>query len=155
MRTSNFFVVAASVLALGTPAFAQSGAETLVLLPETAELPDVVTGPIDLPKDENGEYIPAEQAVENSAAGLATANDARENGRAFGQAMAAQAQENREQNARGARPDLADLLPDRVPDHVSLPTLPDVPAAPALPELPVTPPVPERPETPVSPPGRP
>jgi hypothetical protein len=124
-------------------AFAQSSEQTIVLLPEGAELPDVVTDSIVPPKDSDGNYISAPQGVEHSADGLATANDARESGRAFGEAMTAQAQENRENNARGARPDVP---PGQPPDDVTLPDLPDTP---------VTPAVPDRPEPPVTPPGRP
>ena len=70
--------------------------------------------------------------------------------------MAAQAKENRDLRTRGERPDFGDLLPEQVPDDVSLPTLPERPELPELPELPalpqhpVTPPV-----TPPTPPGRP
>jgi hypothetical protein len=125
---------------------AQGGTETIVLIPEGAELPAVVTAAIDLPKDENGNYRPAAAAVDNSVRGLAIANEARENGRAFGEAMAAQAQENRENKARGGRPDLPELPPGQPPGDVALPTLPQIPAAP---------PVPARPDVPAAPPGRP
>jgi hypothetical protein len=143
-------VLVAASLTLSGYAFAQDAEQTIALLPEGAELPDVVTAAIDLPKDADGEYRPSARAVESSAKGLATANAAREDGRAFGQSMAEQAKENRELRTRGERPDLADLLPDQVPDHVTLPTLPErpeLPDPPALPEHPVTPPV--------TPPGRP
>src|SRR5262245_65993257 len=98
-------LAAAALLALSGYAFAQDGEETLGLLPEDAELPDVVTAAIDLPKDADGEYRPSVKAVERSAEGIATANAAREHGREFGQSMAAQAKENRELHARGERPD--------------------------------------------------
>jgi hypothetical protein len=143
-------VLVAASLTLSGYAFAQDAEQTIALLPEGAELPDVVTAAIDLPKDADGEYRPSARAVDSSAKGLATANAAREDGRAFGQSMAEQAKENRELRTRGERPDLADLLPDQVPDHVTLPTLPErpeLPDPPALPEHPVTPPV--------TPPGRP
>lgn len=146
MKTHNAWLATTAWIWLGGTAFAQSGTQTIALMPEGAELPAVVTGRIDLPKDENGDYRPAAAAVENSARGLAIANEARENGRAFGEAMAAQAQENRENKARGGRPDLPELPPGQPPGDVTLPTLP---------ELPVTPPVPARPEVPAAPPGQP
>ena len=142
MKTRNAWLATALVWIGGT-AFAQSGAQTIVLMPEGAELPAVVTAAIDLPKDENGDYRPAAPALVNGARGLGIANEARENGRAFGEAMAAQAQENRENKARGGRPELP---PGQPPPDVPLPPLPDTPA---------TPPVPERPEVPGASPGRP
>lgn len=118
-------------------------------MPEGAELPAAVTRVIDLPKNENGEYRPAAAGVEHSARGLAIANEARENGRAFGEAMAAQARENRENKARGERPDLPNVPPGQPPGNVELPNLPEIPATPARPEGP------DRPETPAASPGRP
>ncbi len=97
--------LASAVACVSSVVSAQNGTQTIVLMPEGAELPAAVTRVIDLPKNENGEYRPAAAAVEHSARGLAIANEARENGRAFGEAMAAQAQENRENKARGGRPD--------------------------------------------------
>ena len=47
-----------------------------MLLPEGVELPDVVTNTIDLPKDENGEYRASEEAIAQSAKGIAIANAA-------------------------------------------------------------------------------
>jgi hypothetical protein len=140
-------IVTATLLALSGHALGQSGEQTIALLPEDAELPEVVTAAIDLPKDAEGDYRPSATAVERSAAGIATANAAREDGRAFGERTAAQAKENRELRTRGERPDLAELLPDQVPDDVTLPTLPDRPELPELPEPPVAPPA--------APPGRP
>ena len=150
------FVASALACLFSASVLAQSGEETVVLLPEGAELPDVVTAAIDLPRDADGEYRPSAHAIESSAKGLATANAAREDGRAFGAQMAANAADNRETNSRGSRPDLRDLLPDQVPDHVTPPSLPEPPVAP--PETPVGPP--ETPATPplsppVTPPGRP
>jgi len=145
MKTRKLWL-ATALASFGGIAVAQNGAQTIVLMPEGAELPAVVTATIDLPRDENGEYRPAAAAVENAARGLAVANEARENGRAFGEAMAAQAQENRENRARGGRPDLPSVPPGQPPGDVTLPTLPQTPAAP---------PVPDRPEVPATPPGRP
>ena len=149
MKMRNLWL-ATALASFGGIAVAQSGAETIVLMPEGAELPAVVTRVIDLPRDENGDYRPAAAAVESSAGGLAIANEARENGRAFGEAMAAQAQENRENKARGGRPDLPGVPPGQPPGDVTLPTLPTLPETPAAP-----PTAPERPEVPAAPPGRP
>jgi hypothetical protein len=152
MKYSNPFVACALACLISASVLAQNGEETVVLLPEGAELPDVVTAAIELPRDADGEYRPSAQAIENSAKGLETANAAREDGRAFGAQMAANAADNRETHSRGSPPDLNDLLPDQVPDHVTPPSLPEPPVAP--PETPVSPP--ETPATPpVTPPGRP
>jgi hypothetical protein len=126
----------ALAVSLGTAsAFAQEDSEnitagldvTIALVPADAELPDVVTAPIDLPKDEDGNDIPSAEGVENSAHGLETANRAREDGRAFGEAMAAAAQQNREDAAHGP-PDLEDLRPDQAPDVPGPPETPGPPA---------------------------
>ncbi len=122
----------------GTSAFAQGSDPTLTLMPQGATLPDAVTAAIDLPTDEEGVYIPADAAIEHGAQGLETANAAREDGRAFGEATAAAAQENREDVARGSRPDLEELLPDQVPTVPELPGLPELPDRPDRP----TPPTP-------------
>jgi hypothetical protein len=156
MKYISPFVASALACLISVSTLAQDGEDTVVLLPEGAELPDVVTAAIDLPKDADGEYRPSVQAIESSAKGLATANAAREDGRAFGAQMAANAADNRETRTRGARPDLSDRLPDQVPDHVTPPSLPEIPVAPpetpaGPPETPVTPPV----SPPVTPPGRP
>jgi hypothetical protein len=118
-------------------AFAQDGTEgeeadealdlTMTLMPQDAELPDVVTADIELPKDEEGLPIPSEQGVEHGGEGLETANLAREDGRAFGEAAAAAAQENREDVSRGSMPDLGELLPDNVPE---IPEIPEHPTPP-------------------------
>ena len=105
---------------------------TMTLMPEDATLPDVVTAAIDLPKHEDGAYIPSAAAVEHAAHGLETANAARDDGRAFGEAMAAAARDSREDATRGHRPDPADL-PDQVPELPSPPELPDVPDHPTPP----------------------
>jgi hypothetical protein len=156
MKYISPFVASALACLISASTLAQNGEDTVVLLPEGAELPDVVTAAIDLPRDAAGDYRPSVSAVESSAKGLATANAAREDGRAFGAQMAVNAADNRETHSRGSRPDLSDLLPDQVPDHVSPPSLPEPPVAPpetpaGPPETPVTPPV----SPPVAPPGRP
>ena len=151
MRYISLFMASALACSFSVASLAQNGEDTVVLLPEGAELPDVVTAAIDLPKDANGDYRPSVQAIDRSAKGLATANAARENGRAFGAQMAANAADNRAARSRGSRPDLSDRLPDQVPDHVTPPSPPELPAAPETPAGP-----PETPATPpVSPPGRP
>ena len=75
---------------------------TMVLIPANAETPAAVTAKIELPKDASGNYIPSAQGVEHSERGLDTANAAREDGRAFGQATAAAARDNRENAVRAA-----------------------------------------------------
>ncbi len=140
MKATSSLFAAALACSLCVFASAQSGEETIVLLPEGTELPDVVTDAIELPKDENGEYRASTQAVAHSARGLATANAAREGGRAFGEQMAAAARESREDRARGSRLDLRDLRPEHVPDNAELPELPQPPS---LPERPNPPELPE------------
>src|SRR5688572_26332752 len=76
---------------------------TMTLLPANARTPDAVTKTIELPKDTDGNAIPSVAGVEHSAGGLATANAARENGRAFGEAASAAARENRENATRASR----------------------------------------------------
>ena len=136
--TSSLFAVALACSLCGS-ALAQRGEETIVLLPEGVELPDVVTNAIDLPKDENGEYRASEEAIAHSAKGIATANAAREDGRTFGEQMAATARENREDHVRGRMSDLSDLRPDDVPDNATLPELPEQPTLPERPERPELP----------------
>jgi hypothetical protein len=126
MKLSKALAVAALSCALSSFAFAQDDELTMTLLPEGAELPDAVTKVIELPKNDEGEYLASEEGVANSAEGLAIANAAREDGRAFGEEMAASARENRENFTRG-RPDLGGLLPGQVPDGI--------PDAPAIPEI--------------------
>jgi hypothetical protein len=139
MKSTSSLFAAALACSLCGSALAQSGEETIVLLPEGIELPDVVADAIDLPKDENGEYRASAQAIAHSAQGLAIANAAREDGRAFGEQMAAAARENREDQTRGSMPDLSDLRPDHVPDNATLPELPEQPALPERPERPELP----------------
>lgn len=98
---------------------------TMTLMPEDGDLPDAVTRELTLPVfpegDENADDpIPSQQGVDNSANGLTTANQAREEGREFGREAAAAAQDNRENLGRGGRPE---DLPFGVPDD--LPELPD------------------------------
>ena len=141
MKLTKFLITSALVFALsGTWALAQDNGDgedgdsdldvTMTLLPENAQQPDAVTRELELPRDDEGAYRASQEGVENSAAGLEAANLAREDGRAFGQDTAAEAQENRENIGRESRPNLEDLLPDQVPD---VPNLPDVPGPPATP----------------------
>ena|SRR4026207_2507812 len=74
MKTAS--LVTAVLLALSGYAFAQDGEQTIALLPQDADLPDVVTAAIELPKDAEGVYRPSVKAVERSAEGIATANAA-------------------------------------------------------------------------------
>jgi hypothetical protein len=129
----QLLLVTAFALALaGTSALADDGDAddgldvTITLMPEDADLPDAVTAAIELPQDEEGP-IPNEEGVEHSADGLETANLAREDGRAFGEATAASADENRENLGRGSLPDLEDLVPDNVPETPDLPEIPSPP----------------------------
>jgi hypothetical protein len=137
----------ALAMTLGGSALAQDGEATIVLLPEGAELPDVVTAALDLPKDENGDYRASEEGVAHSTKGLEIANEARADGRAFGEQMAASAKENREEHTRGQMPDLRDLRPDHVPDNAALPELPELPERPEQPTLPELPGRPELPDS--------
>jgi hypothetical protein len=108
---------------------------TLTVIPEGAELPAVVTDNLDLPK--HGEdYLPAVQGVEHGGAGLETANLAREDGRAFGEALAAAAEQSREDFEHGSKPDLGTLLPDQA---TSVPDVPDVSGVTNVPGAPTSP----------------
>jgi hypothetical protein len=97
---------------------------TMTLLPANAQTPDAVTKVIELPKDADGNSIPSSAGVEHSAGGLETANAARENGRAFGEAASAAARENRENATRASR-DAASG------DRSTPPETPDRPGPPA------------------------
>jgi hypothetical protein len=110
---------------------------TMTLMPEGSERPDAVTRELTLPvfpegDEAAGEPIPSEQGVANSANGLDIANQARADGRAFGQAAAEAAQENREDLGRGSRPDDLPGPPDDLPGPPdNLPSQPeDLPGPP-------------------------
>lgn len=112
---------------------------TFQLLPENVELPEAVTRELSLPNADDPELPPPQQALDNSQGGLDTANAAREDGRAFGQATAAAAQENVENLGRGSRPDLSELVPEAAPPDLSeIP--PEVPEPPGRPDTPGGPP---------------
>jgi len=120
--TLAFWALAASA----APAFAQdsnprSDALTIRLLPEDAELPDAITREIELPIDADGNLTVAEDGEANSTDGLTIANEAREDGRAFGEAAAAAAEANREEIGRGLIPNVEDLRPDHVPKFPEFP----------------------------------
>lgn len=138
-KTLTAFSALAFALGAGA-AVAQDGDDgtddlelTMTLMPEDAELPDAVTRELELPRyaegENEGEYIPSAQGVEHGTQGLDTANLAREDGRAFGEAAREAAQDNREEFGQGERPDLDDVLPDQVPDDHT-PDLPEPPAGP-------------------------
>ena len=136
MRRHALPMISALALALGAASgLAQDDEPTMRLMPEHAAGPDAVTGDIELPRDVDGEYIPSDEGVTHSAEGLAIANAARENGRAFGEEMAAKAQEQRENLGRAEPPNLDTLLPDHVPGDA----IPELPGRPELPEPAVQP----------------
>lgn len=91
---------------------------------EEGETPDAALEPIALPEDAS------ETAVESSAAGLATANAAREDGRAFGASRAEEARqrgaEAREQGRERADEALGNAR-DRVKDNIGGGALGNVP----------------------------
>ena len=85
---------------------------TMTLMPADAELPEAVTKTIELPPtaaargaeaSEPGRER-ADRARESRQQGLDTAAEARERGLEFGEAMAEQARENREDAGRGDPP---------------------------------------------------
>jgi hypothetical protein len=102
---------------------------TMMLLPEGARAQEAVTREIELPKTETSEVRASENGETSSEQGLGTANtareSARENGRAFGEAAAASAQDAIENLSRGQKPDLDELRPDP-----EIPEPPDVPEPP-------------------------
>jgi hypothetical protein len=102
---------------------------TMTLLPASAQTPDAVTKVIELPRDTDGNTIPSAAGVENSARGLETANAARENGRAFGEAASAAARENREDATRASRGAASREHPTP-PEMPETPETPDRPAPP-------------------------
>jgi hypothetical protein len=98
---------------------------TMALIPANAQTPAALTATIELPKNEStGAYIPSAQGVEHSADGLDTANLAREEGRAFGEATAEGARENRENVGRASRDAASSERPPA-------PETPDPPGPPA------------------------
>jgi hypothetical protein len=120
---------------------------TITLIPNAADLPDVVTRNIVLP------ISASEEGVANSARGLATANENRaeaaanreaallraEQNRLAGAEIGEAAQANRENFVRGDAG-----LNVSIPDHLpQLPTqAPDLTQLPGRPDLPITPPTP-------------
>jgi len=111
-------LVAATALTLSDASLAQSDADndavaaelevTMVLMPQGAARPDAITRIITLPPAaalreaaQSGEQRDADEQRQN---GPDTAAEARERGREFGQSMAEQARENREDVGRGNAP---------------------------------------------------
>lgn len=96
---------------------------TMKLMPAGAELPDAVTKTIQLPPAASAQAAEASarglstanEAKQNRPDGLDTAADARERGREFGDAMAEQARENREDAGRGNPPTPPSGPPDDLP----------------------------------------
>jgi len=102
------FVIAA-LATYGGPLLAQQGDDldiTMTVVDEDAE-PDTAVEPIVLPDSA------ALQAVESSAQGLATANEARERGREFGQDTAEAARER----GTEARESAAERVRDNIPTN--------------------------------------
>lgn len=129
MRRSRIFLLAPMLAFVSSIAYAQDTTDddsaadfelTMTLLPEGATRPDAVTRVIELPGSaapeatENARGLDtANDARSRRAAGLDIATDATQRGRAFGEAMREQAQENREDAGRESpeppnRPDLPD-----------------------------------------------
>jgi biotin carboxylase len=107
-------LVAIAMLAVYGFATAQEQAErsvadavpepTMTLIPANTQTLAAVTAKIELPKDAKSGDVPSAQGVEHGARGLDEASAARENGRAFGDAAAAAARDNRENASRASRP---------------------------------------------------
>ena len=131
MNTRHIFYpfIIAALTSIGGIAMAQETDEldlTMDLL-EEGETPEDIVEPIALPEDASP------QGVESSADGLATANEARERGREFGQDTAAEARQrgedarddasdNAEEALSRARQNVKDNIPagtfDNIPEHV-------------------------------------
>jgi hypothetical protein len=96
---------------------------TMTLIPASAKTSAAVTAIIELPKESSGGELSSTQGVEHGARGLDAANAAREDGRAFGEAAAAAARDNRESAGRASRTDgnPPAANPDP-PDRLDLPT---------------------------------
>ena len=100
---------------------------TMTLMPEGANVPDAVMRVLALPEFPEASQNDAEPrpGAESSANGLDIANQARADGRAFGEAAAAAAQDNRESFGRGTPPENPGP-PDNVPGPPdSVPQPPD------------------------------
>lgn len=94
--------------------------DVTMMVVEEGETADRVLAPIELPE------AAAEEGVTNSAEGLATANEAREKGREFGEARAAEGRERGEQ-AREAAAENAENARDRIKDDVARGALENIP----------------------------
>jgi hypothetical protein len=120
---------------------------TMTLIPNAADLPEVVTRNIVLPE------FASEEGIANSARGLATANENRAEAAANREAALMRAEQNRQAGAEigeAAQANREDFVHGNVgldlsmPDHLpELPTqAPDLTDLPGRPELPITPPTP-------------
>jgi hypothetical protein len=165
LPTKSIAVFAAGCLVLGAAAAHAQDAHdtgpdadsldvTMTLLPEGAKQPDAVTRTITLPSAASSQAASAsasglDKANANRARrenGLKTAEEARAEGRDFGQEMRQQAAEQRENAERGKRP--SDAGPPGQPGAGNPPSLPDQANPPAS-----TPPAPTPPS--VTPPAHP
>lgn len=134
MKRLNFVavVLGATFFACGTAAAQVESVDesieeelelTMTLMPEGADRPDVITKSIELPPAASSRGAEASEkgretangARQNRQAGFDTASEARERGREFGEAMAEQARENREDAGRGNAPDEPPGPPDDIP----------------------------------------
>jgi len=109
LRTCIYPFLIAAMATYGGPLLAQQGDEldiTMTVVDEDAQ-PDIAVEPIVLPDSA------ALQAVESSAQGLATANEARERGREFGQETAKAAHER----GAEARESAAERVRDNIPTN--------------------------------------
>jgi hypothetical protein len=97
---------------------------TMTVMPTNAKTSDAVTTIIELPKESSGDGIPRTQGIEHSARGLDTADSAREDGRAFGEAAAAAARDNREAASRASH----DVGNEPKPANPETPDRPDLPS---------------------------
>jgi hypothetical protein len=120
---------------------------TIRLLPENAVGPEEISRRIELPAaaafptpPEQPADGPPPGAENGGGAGLDIAAEARERGREFGQEVAEQARENRENAGR----------PDEPGPPIDVPGPPDTPGPPDVPGPPE-----DGPGLPVTPPGRP
>ena len=129
MHTYRLAILATALMVVAAGARAQDAESndsldlTMKLLPEGAASPEAITKTIALPpaasasgvaNSENGRAR-ANEAREARETGRENAAEARERGRDFGQEIAEQARENRDNAGRGNAPDRPDRpeLPDQ------------------------------------------
>jgi len=87
---------------------------TMTLLPADGARPEAITRTITLPPA--AERTGADDAADRGAEGREIAEEARDRGREFGQEMAEQARENREDAGRGGPPEDPPGPPDDLPN---------------------------------------